>query len=160
MATDQLDEVDMGILHLLQSDARNLTPVDMAKRLPVSEGTVRNRIERLRDRGIIEGYVPVLNYEAAGFPLKVMFECSVKITNRADLAEKCLDLPHVVGVQEIMTGHRNIRVVTVATVAGDITRTGQQLEELGVEIEDEYLLRRELVQPFDHFGDGLVKNDR
>ena len=51
MDAADLDEIDFGILHLLQEDARTQTPVDMAERLPVTDQTIRNRIERLEERG-------------------------------------------------------------------------------------------------------------
>ncbi|MFC7194338.1 Lrp/AsnC family transcriptional regulator [Halosimplex aquaticum] len=67
----ELDEIDYGILQLLQRDARNTTPVDMADQLPVSAQTIRNRISGLQDNDVIEGYVPIINYENAGFPIRL-----------------------------------------------------------------------------------------
>lgn len=58
MSESPLDDVDRAILHPLQQDARTLTPVDTAERLPVSDGTVRNRLARLEERGVVTGYVP------------------------------------------------------------------------------------------------------
>ena len=152
MATDVLDDVDRGILQLLQEDARNLTPVDMAKRLPVSEGTVRNRIEKLEAEGIIEGYVPVLNYEAAGFPLKFVISCTAPIPDRADLADQARELPHVISVREMLTAQDNVRVTTIATDIDEISAIDAQLVELGLTVEREALMKHEFVRPFDGYG--------
>lgn len=76
MAPEHLDGVDRGILHLLQEDARHLASVDTAKELDVSDGAVRNRIEKPEAAGVIEGYVLTVTYEAAGFPLKIGFSCT------------------------------------------------------------------------------------
>jgi DNA-binding Lrp family transcriptional regulator len=38
----------------------------------VSASTVRNRIDRLEEAGVIEGYYPKINYERANFPLHVL----------------------------------------------------------------------------------------
>jgi len=52
----QLDNVDRGILHELQVDARNRTAQEIADKVDVSASTVRNRIEALEANGVIEGY--------------------------------------------------------------------------------------------------------
>ena len=49
-----LDTVDQQILYFLQTDSR--TPITaIADELNVSDNTVRNRIAKLEDRGVIEG---------------------------------------------------------------------------------------------------------
>ncbi len=51
----KLDEKDKEILDILMSNAR--TPfTEIAQRLNVSEGTVRKRIKRLEDEGVIREY--------------------------------------------------------------------------------------------------------
>lgn len=152
MPPEPLDEVDRGILHLLQEDARHLTRVDMAERLGVSDGTVRNRIQRMEENGVIEGYVPTLNYAAAGFPLQIVFGCSVPVTERAEKAARALELRGVVDIREMMTPSENIRVVVAATHTDDISRTAMALEELGLELDSEELMRHQYVRPFNHFG--------
>ena len=50
-----MDELDREILSLLRRDAR--TPyTEIADRIGTSEGTVRNRVEQLVERGIIERF--------------------------------------------------------------------------------------------------------
>jgi len=49
----EIDELDRKIIHELQGDAR--APFkDIAKRLRISEGTARNRVIRLIDRGVLK----------------------------------------------------------------------------------------------------------
>lgn len=158
MPPDELDEIDMGILHMLQKDARNITPVDMADRLPVSDGTVRNRIEGLEEHGIIQGYVPVLDYEAAGYPLRVVFECTAPLDRRADLAREALGSTGVVDTREMIAARGNVWVTVVAKDTSDITKTARELVELGLRIEDELLARREFVRPFDGFERVFIKS--
>jgi len=62
MSSTPLDEVDRGILFVLQQDARNTTIAEIADEVEVSSSTVRNRIDRLEDEGVIEGYYPKINY--------------------------------------------------------------------------------------------------
>lgn len=157
MSSDALDEVDRGILHLLQQDARNLTPVDMAKRLPVSEGTVRNRIERMEEQGVIEGYVPTLNYERAGFPLEVVFTCTAPVDRQAELAEAALQAHRIINVREMMAGEGNVEVIGIATSLSEVMDIATRLTELGLEIERQRLTLDEHVQPFNHFGADVTE---
>lgn len=154
MAPADLDDVDRRILHLLQRDARNLTPVDMAKELSVSDGTVRNRIEDMENQGVIEGYVPVLNYEQAGFPLSVLFHCTADISERSEVAESALDVRNVMNVREMLAANHNVQVLITASGTEDIVRCGERLDDLGLQIEREELMREEHVQPAATIGAG------
>lgn len=148
-----LDEIDRGILYLLQVDARNLSPNDMAARLPVSEGTVRNRMARLEDAGAIEGYSVRVNYETAGYPLHIDYACRAPLLDRSELARKAIELPEVVEVRELMTGSHNVRATAVASDVSEITDIAEKLTEIGLSVEFEELVGRERVQPFERFGD-------
>lgn len=156
MSTERLDAVDRGILHLLQGNARDVTPVDIARQLPVSDGTVRNRIERLEQDGIIEGYVPLLNYEAAGFPLEVVYTCTAPVENQATLAEQALQLQRVVNVREMIASQGNIEVVAVATDLGNLITVAAELTDLGLMIQSQKLMRHEYDRPFNHFGADVI----
>lgn len=159
MSTDALDELDFGILHLLQQDARHTTPIDMAEQLPVTDTTIRNRIEKLEDRGIIEGYVPLLNYEKAGFPLRIKFTCTAPPKERSRLADEALELPHVVHVEEMLSARENVRILVVTDQAEDLNEISARIDELGLTIESESLLRHLKTRPFNHYGEHMVSED-
>jgi len=60
-----LDEIDSGILTILQKDCR--TPLDqIADKLKVPKSTVHYRIKRLEGEGVIEGYYARVNHEKLG----------------------------------------------------------------------------------------------
>lgn len=156
MSSEPLDEVDRGILQLLQTDARNLTPVDMAEDLPVSEGTVRNRIDRLESRGIITGYIPTLDYAAAGYPLTIVFTCTAPHDQQDNLAEAALEMDRVVKVHELVAAQGNVEVTAVATDLEDIIATATALVELGLDIEMHRFLRQEYDQPAHQLGTDVT----
>ncbi|QLG28324.1 AsnC family transcriptional regulator [Halorarum halophilum] len=156
MSTDPLDELDFGILHLLQEDARHISPVDMEDELPVSDTTIRNRIEKLEDRGIIEGYVPLIDYEKAGFPLRVKFVCTAPVKERAKLAEEALELHNVVDVEEMLSARENVRIMVVTNHSEDLHEVTERIDDLGLTIEREGLVRRIHRRPFNHFGEHMV----
>lgn len=147
-----LDEVDRAILQLLQRDARHLTAVDIAERVGVSDGTVRNRIADLEQRDIVEGYTPLVNYENAGYQLQVRFTCTARIVAREQLAREALDIRGVVEIRELMTGRENVEITVVAPRNEDVTRIAIALDELGFDVEREELIRHRYIRPFNHFG--------
>ncbi|SFF79637.1 DNA-binding transcriptional regulator, Lrp family [Halopelagius inordinatus] len=159
MAAEGLDETDLGILHLLQKDARNNTPVDIARELPVSDQTVRNRIQKMERMGVLEGYVPVINYRNAGFSIRLEFCCTAPIQRREELAQAALELPHVVRVEEMLSAHENVRVLAVSNDSDEIHQIATEIDELGLTIVSERLRRCAYVQPFNHFGKGVVSDE-
>ncbi|WP_224447194.1 Lrp/AsnC family transcriptional regulator [Haloprofundus salilacus] len=156
---DRLDEIDLGILHLLQTDARKQTPVDMAEELPVSDQTIRNRIQKLEDQGIIDKYIPVVDYERAGFPIRLQFTCTAPVLEREDLAQKALQISHVVNVQEMLSANDNIRVLAVTNDSEKINQVASDLVDLGLTIEREQLQRGEYTRPFNHFGEDKLSKE-
>lgn len=152
MVTDELDGVDRGILHLLQEDARNNSATAIAEQVRVTANTVRNRIRRLEERGIIDGYVPLVKYEPAGYQLKVSIRCTASVPERSTLAREALDVVGVVAVRELMTGRGNVEVTVVAAESDHVTQAANDLTDIGLDIVAEELVKTDHTQPFDHFG--------
>ena len=154
MNSDKLDETDSGILHLLQKDARNNSAADIAEEVGVTANTVRNRIQRLQERNILDGYVPLINYEQVGFQLKVIMNCTAPIPDRTNLAQEALAVNGVTHVREVMTGQRNIHVIAVASEGDRITEIANRLHDIGLTIESEELVKNEYTKPFRYFGEN------
>ena len=151
MSPVSLDSVDRGILYALQRDARNTTIAEIAAEVDVSSSTVRNRIERLEDAGVIEGYYPKINYEKAAFPLHVLFICSAPAEDRGRLASEALESRGVVDVREMLTSTRNLYVEAVATDTGDLTGISNNLAALGFEVESSEIVTDHYTRPWAHF---------
>lgn len=155
-----LDEIDRAILQMLQRDARHTTAVEIGEAIGVSDGTVRNRIEQLEKNGIITGFIPTIDYEQAGYQLQICIECTARIVDREDLAHQAREVEGVIEVREKMTGKRNVEVQAVAPEHDDVTTIARELDELGLEIENEDLLRDHYHRPFNHFGTADITTDR
>jgi len=147
----ELDNVDRGILYMLQMDARNTTSGDIADKTGVSASTIRNRLERLEGDGVIKGYHPEINYEAANLPLRVMFVITAPPKQRSEVVDQLLDVHGVIDVTEMITGKRNIQVEVVARDTSDIIRVTDAIHDLGVEVESSEIMKQRKVQPFNHF---------
>lgn len=146
-----LDDVDRSILYLLQRDARTTTAQEIGDTAGVSASTVRNRIDQLEADGIIKGYHPEVDYEAANLPLQVTFVISAPPTNLPDISEQIRGIQGVIDVREMLTGRRNVHVDVVGMSTADITRITDAIHDIGIEIESSEMMRRRHVQPFNHF---------
>ncbi|QCS43033.1 Lrp/AsnC family transcriptional regulator [Natrinema versiforme] len=147
----ELDEVDRGILHMLQKDARDNTTREIGEAVGVSAGTVRNRMEKLEDAGIIRGYVPDINYERAGYQLVILFTCTASDPSES-VAEDLLDEHGVVTVRKLLAGEENYHVTVVGSDTDDVSQIANSIRECGLEIVRSEVLDEEYVQPFNHFG--------
>ena len=150
--TWNLDELDRYIVHCLQDDARNTSSGDIAERMGVSSSTVRNRIHRLEEDGIITGYDASVDFEAAGSQLHTLIVCTAPIPQRNELARKALEIEGVIDVREVMTGEENVHVGIVGTDSNDLNRIGEELDEIGLEVNDEDLIRNEYTTPYEGFA--------
>ncbi len=67
----QYDEIDRKILEILDHDGRT-TFTDIAKSIQKTEGTVRNRIRRLQEKGIIHGFKVITFPENLGYDIQAI----------------------------------------------------------------------------------------
>lgn len=155
----ELDDVDRGILHMLQQDARNNSASQIADAVGVAPNTVRNRIERLEENGVVNGYHPHIDYERAGYQLRVVFTCTVPVAKRQEFGDGALGIEGVVAVTESLSGYENLAVEAVGETSDELTRIAAELEELGPVIRDERFVKNSRVQPFDQFGREVVESD-
>jgi DNA-binding Lrp family transcriptional regulator len=151
MSSISLDDVDRGILFELQRDARNITIAEVVEAVDVSSSTVRNRIERLEETGIIEGYFPKIDYEAAAFPLHVLIICSAPAEDREGLAREALSSRGVVDIREMLTSTHNLYVEAVATDTRDLTAISNDLAALGFDVESSEIITNHYTRPWAHF---------
>ncbi len=147
----ELDNVDRGILYMLQLDARNTTSEEIADKTGVSASTIRNRIDRLEDDGIIKGYHPELDYEAANLSLRVIFVITAPPTERSEVVDQLMDIKGIIDVRETLTGRRNIHAEVVGRDTNDIVRITDAIHDLGVDVESSEIMKQRQVQPFNHF---------
>ncbi|HHI01394.1 MAG TPA: Lrp/AsnC family transcriptional regulator, partial [Thermococcus litoralis] len=64
----KMDEIDKNILKLLQEDGR-MSYSEIARRIGVPESTVRLRVKRLIEEGIIRKFAALINPFKAGYTI-------------------------------------------------------------------------------------------
>lgn len=156
---NRLDEIDKRILYYLAQDARNVSATMIAEEVSVSAGTVRNRINQLEDRGVIQGYHAYINYGHAERRLTNLYICTSEVPDRERLAKQVDRIPGVIHVRELMAGRRNLHVTAVGEDMSDLSEVAREISNLGIEIEEEDLIQREHYSPYNTFGPD-AKRDR
>jgi Lrp/AsnC family leucine-responsive transcriptional regulator len=79
----KIDEIDVRILHELQTDCR-ISIRELSKRVNLSPPSVTERVRRLEDNNVIEGYTIRLNKKKLGFAI----DCIIEVTMRDGQYEK------------------------------------------------------------------------
>ena len=64
----ELDSVDVQLLYLLESDAR-ISIADLARSLSMSAPSVSERLRRLEESGVIQGFTVTVNPKMLGYSL-------------------------------------------------------------------------------------------
>jgi Lrp/AsnC family transcriptional regulator for asnA, asnC and gidA len=88
-----LDELDREIVRLLQRDGR-ASNTDMARALGVTETTVRKRVSRLLDAGLMN-VVAVPTPEALGLTVSAIFGVSVELSEMSAISAALRATPEV-----------------------------------------------------------------
>ncbi|HEX2091845.1 MAG TPA: Lrp/AsnC family transcriptional regulator [Longimicrobiaceae bacterium] len=93
-----IDEIDLKILTILQENAR--TPnAEIARQVGMAPSAILERIRRLEERGVIEGYVARINPEAYGLALTAFV--FVRADERAGAVTTAERLARIPEVQEV-----------------------------------------------------------
>ncbi|WP_248516959.1 Lrp/AsnC family transcriptional regulator [Salinarchaeum laminariae] len=148
----RIDEIDKRILYYLAQDARNTTAPAVAEEVQVTPATIRNRIRKLEEDGIVRGYHADIDYERIKGRVTYQFNCTAPIPDRDRFAQSALEVSGVVTVRQLMAGHANLAITAVGTDTNDVSRIASQLSDLGLEIEDEGVVEEEYHHPYHPFG--------
>ena len=123
-----MDDLDREILAILRRDSR--TPyTEIADRVGTSEGTVRNRVERLVDEGIIERFTVATRTGN----VKAMVEIGVAVdVDTGEISERMADWSEVDFVWQV-SGEEDIVVVADTADTGtlnELITSARELDEV------------------------------
>lgn len=91
----QIDSIDRQILSFLLEDAR-IPYLEIARKLIVSGGMVHQRIEKMKDAGVIEGSQVKLNLKNLGYDVTVFLGVHLKSSKKLpDVIKKLKTYPEV-----------------------------------------------------------------
>nr|MDO8111702.1 Lrp/AsnC family transcriptional regulator [Candidatus Sigynarchaeota archaeon] len=85
-----MDDLDKKILGELQKDAR--VPFRKISELHgISIGTVHNRLKKLKDDGILKGFVPILDNQKLGYTIIALVYIKVEGGHLQDIKEELIN---------------------------------------------------------------------
>ena len=108
----KLDAIDKSILRLLQEDGR-MSYSEIARKIGVPESTVRLRVKKLMEEGIIRKFAALINPFKAGYSIVAFIAVDIEPNKVKRAVEELSKLPEV-DVLGIATGaHDVLMQVTV-----------------------------------------------
>jgi Lrp/AsnC family leucine-responsive transcriptional regulator len=87
MGGDNMDEVDLRILELLETNGR-MTHEEIGRRLNLSRPAIHQRVSRLEQAGVIRGYHADINWSKAGQGIKALVMINVKTSDFNKMMEQ------------------------------------------------------------------------
>jgi DNA-binding Lrp family transcriptional regulator len=128
MKTRLLDDFDRKILDRIQADARQ--PADrLAEAVGLSASAVQRRLQRLRETGVIEKEIAVVDAKAVGRPLTLMVELSIERERPEHLDELRRWIANEPAIQQAwyVTGEADLTLVVTARDMEDYDALMQRL---------------------------------
>ncbi|MFW2381628.1 MAG: Lrp/AsnC family transcriptional regulator [Acidimicrobiales bacterium] len=139
-----MDALDRKIVAYLQTDGR-MSVTDLADLLPLSISATRDRLRKLEDSGVIDGFTIKINPAAIGRTIEALID--VRIDHRADTVDvesQILSLPSVVDAMHL-TGRYDIQLQVAARDVAELDDVLGQLKDLiGAEETNTRLILRTL----------------
>lgn len=93
--TEDLDQVNIRVLEELQRDPR-VTMSELGRRVGMSSPAVTERVRRLEDAGVIQGYRLEVNPAALGLPITAYIRIRPSPGQLSKIAELAQQIPEVV----------------------------------------------------------------
>lgn len=110
-----MDQLDIRLIELLQTDGR-MTLSELSKKLSLSRPSITERLKRLQERGIIEGFSAKVSLKAIGRDVIVFIQVSeIKIFSYTEFEKWIMQDPDIIECHRL-TG--SVSYLLKAAVAG------------------------------------------
>ena len=115
-----LDELDRKILDLLTQNAR-YTYSELGERLGLSRVAIKNRMDALEERGIIEGYTVIVNPQKLGSAVSCYYELEARPDVLPEILRRLEACPTVTQIYRV-TGECCLHIHAVAADKEELER--------------------------------------
>jgi len=95
-----MDKLDNDIIKSLNENGRKSMRT-ISRELKVSLSTVSNRLKRMENKGTIERYIPVINYEKAGLDLTAVINLKIAHGKLIETQKKISKDSHISAIYDI-----------------------------------------------------------
>ncbi|WP_276256730.1 HTH-type transcriptional regulator Lrp [Halomontanus rarus] len=103
------ETLDTDLVNALLNNGRSSLR-NLAEELDVSVTTVSNHLSELEEAGAIDGYTPILNYDALGYDVTTVIQLKVEGTALPEVTEKLQQYEQMVSVYEVTGDHDIIAI--------------------------------------------------
>jgi len=124
-----MDKLDWKLISLLQRNGR-MTYTDLGREVLLSVPTVTERLKRLEEAGVIEGYVARVNPVAAGYAVSAMVGITVQQPAKAKFLKMLETVPEVLECHHV-TGADSYLIRLVALNMSDLERLIERINLYG-----------------------------
>ena len=130
-----LDEIDRKMLDLLTQNAR-YTYSELGERLGLSRVAIKNRMDALEQRGVIEGYTVIVNPQRLGSAVSCYYEIETRPEALPRVIAALQDCPSITQIYRV-TGACRLHVEPLFFPTGTWLVTDEELETLTCEVLDQ-----------------------
>jgi DNA-binding Lrp family transcriptional regulator len=121
-----IDTLDARLLRLLAEEPR-IGVLECSRRLGVARGTVQARLDRLSQRGVVQGYGPRIDPGALGYRVTAFLTLEIQQDRgHRSVAEHLAAIPEVLEAHTI-TGRGDLMARVVARSNADLQRVIDQI---------------------------------
>ncbi|WP_224448050.1 HTH-type transcriptional regulator Lrp [Haloprofundus salilacus] len=119
------ENLDAKLINALLGDGR-ASLRSLAEELDVSVTTISNHLRDLEAEGVVEGYTPVVNYDALGYDVTAVIQLKVEGSALPDITERLQEQKQMISVYEV-TGDYDVIAIGKFT---DTDGMNRQIKEL------------------------------
>ena len=124
------ENLDRKLVNALLEDGR-ASLRSLGEELDVSVTTVSNHISDLEEDGIIEGYVPEVDYGELGYDVTAVIQLKIEGSALPEITDRLSEHTHMVSVYEV-TGDHDVIAIGKFT---DTDHMNEQIKELLIDPE-------------------------
>lgn len=123
--SNELDAIDRALLVGLRDNPR-ASITELARDAGVARGTAYARLDRLEERGVIVGYGPQINPDAAGFTVLAFISLEITQGSHVKTVKLLEAIPEILEINTI-TGNGDLLCRVVATSNEDLHQVVQKM---------------------------------
>ncbi len=114
MSQTTIDEIDKKILEMLQKDGR-MSYSKIARILGLSEATIHLRVKKLREKGILKGFIAVVDPEKVGKDVAAIILAKIDADKYKETVEKIAQFDDVYEVYDVTGDFSTVLKVRVSS---------------------------------------------
>ncbi len=125
---EKLDDTDLKIIREFQKNSRQSFR-EIAEKLDVSEGTVYNRVNKLKDQGVIKGFMVDVDYSKLGYDLTSLIGIIVTGGHLTEIEDKLAQEESITAVYDV-TGRYDAIAVAKFKTSEDLNQLVKKIQKL------------------------------